>query len=112
MSTVLTRSPNTVLLYLHKNLQIKNWIRDGEVCHFIVSKSTLSGIFLQNSTILFGTMCQMETQGALECNMTGKCPFFKNFHNLFKKKIISIPCFGIKFPENNSENNSLLFLKN
>ena len=29
ISTVLTRSPNTVLLYLHKNLQIKNWIRDG-----------------------------------------------------------------------------------
>ena len=59
---------------------------------------------------------------ALECNLTGKCPFFKNLHNLFRKKIcISIPCFGIirlqKFPKtigktilHCSENNSLLFL--
>ena len=41
--------------------------------------------------------------GALECNLTGKCPFFKNLHNLFRKKCISIPCFGIirseKFPK-------------
>ena len=35
--------------------------------------------------------------GALECNLTGRCPFFKNLHNPFRKKIeISIPCFGIR----------------
>ena len=34
--------------------------------------------------------------GATECNLTGRCPFFKNLHNPFRKKIcISIPCFGI-----------------
>ena len=26
-------------------------------------------------------------QGALEYNMTGKCPYFNNLHNLFGKKI-------------------------
>ena len=32
--------------------------------------------------------------GAPKCNMTGRCPFFKN--NQFREKIcISIPCFGI-----------------
>ena len=25
--------------------------------------------------------------GALECNLTGRCPFFKNLHNLFWEKI-------------------------
>ena len=25
--------------------------------------------------------------GGLERNMTGRCPFFKNFHNLFRKEI-------------------------
>ena len=35
-------------------------------------------------------------QGAFECNLTGTCPFFKNFHNPFRKKVsISILCFGI-----------------
>ena len=30
--------------------------------------------------------------GALEYNLTGRCPFFKNLSNLFKKKIcVSIP---------------------
>ena len=43
--------------------------------------------------------------GAFECNLTVRCPFFKNLHNLFRKRIcISIPCFGIirlqKFPDN------------
>ena len=34
--------------------------------------------------------------GALECNLMRRCPFFKNLHNPFGKKIcISIPCFGI-----------------
>ena len=34
--------------------------------------------------------------GALECNLTGRCPFFKSLHNPFRKKIsILIPCFGI-----------------
>ena len=34
--------------------------------------------------------------GAFECNFTGRCPFFKNLHNPFRKKICSsIPCFGI-----------------
>ena len=60
--------------------------------------------------------------GALECNMTGRCPFFKNLHNPFRRKIcISIPYFGIFKLQNNRktigkqypivlENNSLLFL--
>ena len=53
------------------------------------------------------------SRGALECNLTGRCPFFKNLHNRFRKKIcISIPCFGIFRLQNNRENNSLLFLKN
>ena len=43
---------------------------------------------------------------ALECNMTRRCPFFKNFHNLFGKKL----SFEIKLPENNRENNILLLL--
>ena len=25
--------------------------------------------------------------GALECDLTGRCPFFKNLHNMFRKKI-------------------------
>ena len=34
--------------------------------------------------------------GAPECNLTGRCPFFKNLHNPFRNKnCISIPCFGI-----------------
>ena len=34
--------------------------------------------------------------GALECNLTGRCPFLKSLHNPFRKKIcILIPCFGI-----------------
>ena len=34
--------------------------------------------------------------GALECNLTGRCPFLKNLHNPFRKtNCISIPCFGI-----------------
>ena len=37
-----------------------------------------------------------EGEGALGCNLTGRCPFFKNLHNPFGKKIcISTPCFGI-----------------
>ena len=59
--------------------------------------------------------------GALECNLTGRCPFSKNPHNPFRKKIcISIPCFGIirlQKPKTIGkelsivlENNSLLFL--
>ena len=36
------------------------------------------------------------------CNIMGRCPFFKNLHNLFRKKnYISIPCFGIIRLENN-----------
>ena len=50
--------------------------------------------------------------GALECNLTGRCPFFKNFHNPFRKKnCISILCFEIFRLQNNRENNSILFLK-
>ena len=53
--------------------------------------------------------------GAPECNLTVRCPFLKNLHNPFRKKIyISIRCFGIirlqKIPKNNRENNNLLFL--
>ena len=34
--------------------------------------------------------------GALECNLTGRCPFFKSLHHPFRKNIfILIPCFGI-----------------
>ena len=42
-------------------------------------------------------MLSLEFQvGALECNLTGRCPFFKDLHNPFRKKIcILIPCFGI-----------------
>ena len=33
---------------------------------------------------------------ALECNLMGKCPFFKNPHNPFRKKIcIPIPCLEL-----------------
>ena len=40
--------------------------------------------------------------GALECNLTGRCPFFKSLHNPFRKKIcILIPCFGIFRLQNN-----------
>ena len=40
--------------------------------------------------------CQNSEGGALECNLTGRFPFFMNLHNPFRKKIyISIPCFGI-----------------
>ena len=54
--------------------------------------------------------------GGFECNLTGRCPFFKNLHNPFRNEnCISIPCFGIirlsKNSKNNRENNSLLFLK-
>ena len=46
--------------------------------------------------------------GHLECNLTGRCPFFKRLHNPLRKKIcILIPCFGIF----RLQNNSLLFLK-
>ena len=68
--------------------------------------------------ILFGT--EYFPQGALECNLTGRCPFFKNLRNPFRKKIcMSIPCFGIirlqKIPKTIGktvvlENSSLLFL--
>ena len=56
-------------------------------------------------------------EGTFECNLTGRCPFFKNPHNPFRKKIcISIPCFGIirlqNIPKNNTENNSILFFEN
>ena len=50
--------------------------------------------------------------GALECNLTGRCPFFKSLDNPFRKKnCILTPCFGIFRLQNNRENNSLLFLK-
>ena len=42
------------------------------------------------------TMQRRGGRGALECNLTGRCPFFKSLHNPFRKKIcILIPCFGI-----------------
>ena len=42
--------------------------------------------------------------GALECNLTGRCPFFKSLHNPFRKKFwILIPCFGIFRLQNNRE---------
>ena len=47
----------------------------------------------------------------VNCNMTGRGPFFKNLHSLFRKKnCISIPYFGIIRLENNRANNGLLFL--
>ena len=56
-----------------------------------------------------------EAPGALECNLTGRCSFFKNLHNPLRKK------FAFQYPvselldyknsKNNRENNSLLFLK-
>ena len=60
---------------------------------------------------------QLECDGsqgvrALECNLTGRCPFLKNLHNPFREKnCISIPCFGICRLQSNRENNSLLFVK-
>ena len=40
--------------------------------------------------------------GALECHLTGRCPFFKSLHNPFRKEIsILIPCFGIFRLQNN-----------
>ena len=61
-------------------------------------------------------VCEYPGEGILECNLTARCPFFRNLHNPFRKKIcISIPCFGIiklqKNAENNRENNNILFLK-
>ena len=42
--------------------------------------------------------------GALECNLTGRCPFFKSLHNPFgKKNCILIPFFGIFRLENNGK---------
>ena len=40
--------------------------------------------------------------GALERNLTGRCPFFKNLQNPFRKKnCILILCFGIFRLQNN-----------
>ena len=47
--------------------------------------------------------------GTPKCNMMGRFPFFESGHSLYRKKCISIPCFEIKFPEHNRENNSPLF---
>ena len=50
-----------------------------------------------------------------ECNMTGRCPFLKNIHNLLKKKDLHFNTLYrhykiTKFPENTKESYSLLFL--
>ena len=60
-------------------------------------------------------MKRVGSEGALECNLMGRQPFFKNLQNSFKKK------FAFRYPvselldynnfKNNRENNSLLFLK-
>ena len=51
---------------------------------------------IRSVTYVVGYLNKNLTGRALEYNMKGKCPFFKNLHNLFTKKIcISIPCFGI-----------------
>ena len=48
--------------------------------------------------------------GALECNLTGRCPFFKNLHNPFRKK------FAFRYPvselldSKNSKNNRETFI--
>ena len=42
--------------------------------------------------------------GALECNLIGRCPFFKSLHNPLRKKIwFLIPCFEIFRLQNNRE---------
>ena len=42
--------------------------------------------------------------GALECNLTGRCLFFKSLDNPFRKNnCILIPCFGIFRLQNNRE---------
>ena len=56
------------------------------------------------------------TLGALECNLTRRCPFFKSPHNPFRKRIcILILCFRIFRLQNSRRNNrekiSILFLK-
>ena len=49
--------------------------------------------------------------GALECNLTGRCPFFKNLHNPFGKKF-AFRCSVSEFLDYKTiGNNSLLFLK-
>ena len=53
--------------------------------------------------------------GALECNLTVRCKCLKNFHWLFGKKFaFQHPATELldykKFPENNKESNSRLFL--
>ena len=60
--------------------------------------------------------------GALECNLTGRCPFFKNLDNLFMKKFaFRYPVSGLfdykNFQEQQEkqysivlESNSLMFL--
>ena len=51
-------------------------------------------------------------RGALECNMTGRCRFFKNLLSPFRKNIcISIPCFGILRLQNSRKtvNSNLLY---
>ena len=51
---------------------------------------------------VFYTPGPISPGGALECNQTGRCPFFKSLHNPFRKKIcILIPCFGIFRLQNN-----------
>ena len=45
-----------------------------------------------------GTQCRLLTPGGggIECNMTGRCPFFKESPQpVWEKKCISTPCFGI-----------------
>ena len=37
-----------------------------------------------HNTTLFTYLCN--PGGGLECNLTGRCPFFKNLHNPFRKK--------------------------
>ena len=50
-----------------------------DVLHFDTTVVVLLDITL--------TKLEKSLRGALECNLTGRCPFFKNLYNPFRKKI-------------------------
>ena len=53
-------------------------------------------------------------RGGLECNLTKRCPFFKNLHNQFRKNLqfdTLLRNYSVTKHSKNNMENSLLFLK-
>ena len=95
-------------LYSSKHLQVKTVRNPGVRNNHFVSSWIKS---LRSDNKIVYSYIQTR-RGALEGNLTGRCPIFKNFHNPFRgKNGISIPCLGIFRLQNNRENNSLLFFE-